>query len=172
MNDIVDVDLFATVKVLTALVAPMATLPNERDAGLIVAGAAPVPVRLLVWVPAESATVSVPVREPTAVGVKVTEMEQLPLAATEPQLALAEKSPLALMLVTPNAAVPVFFRVNVFAVEPPMPTDPKELEAGESVAVWLNADGTAATSPTKSNRADARTCAKTNAFIRRMPPQT
>ena len=165
-NDIVEPDLFVTVKVLGALVAPMAALPNARDAGLMVTGAAPVPVRLLVCVPAESTTVSVPVREPVAVGAKLTLMEQVPFAAREAQLLPVEKSPPALMLVTLNAAVPVFFRVNVLELEPPIPTDPNELEAGDSVAVWPSAAEAASRRMARgSNSAEERTHTRETAFM-------
>ena len=48
VNAMAAADLLFTVNVLAALVVPRATLPNERDAGVIVTGATPVPVRLAV----------------------------------------------------------------------------------------------------------------------------
>src|SRR5450432_1259936 len=71
-----------------ALVAPTVCEVNVRLVGLRAAEgptAVPVPVRLAVCgLPAAlSVTVTVPVRVPAAVGVKVTLMEQLAPAATE-----------------------------------------------------------------------------------------
>ena len=80
------------------------------------AGAAPVPVRLMVCgLPAMlSVIVTAPVRMPVAVGVNVTLMVQLAPAATDvPQVLVCMKSPLATMLVTLSAAVPVLFSVTV-----------------------------------------------------------
>jgi len=72
-------------------------------------GAVPVPVRetLCGLFEALSVTVSVPVREPLAVDVKVTLTVQLEFAATlAPQLLVCAKSPLACMLVTEMEAPP------------------------------------------------------------------
>ena len=80
------------------------------------AGAAPVPVRLMVCgLPAMlSVIVTAPVRMPVAVGVNVTLMVQLAPAATDvPQVLVCMKSPLATMLVTLSAAVPVLVSVTV-----------------------------------------------------------
>ena len=71
-----------------ALVVATVCAANVRLVGLSAAEgptATPVPVRLAVCgLPvALSVTVTVPVREPAAVGVKVTLIEQLPPAATE-----------------------------------------------------------------------------------------
>jgi len=74
-------------------------------------GAVPAPVSetLCGLFEALSVMVSAPVREPLAVGVKVTLTVQLELAATlVPQLLVCAKSPLAVMLETLAAAVPVF----------------------------------------------------------------
>jgi hypothetical protein len=58
----------------------------------------------------------VPVRVPTAVGLKVTEMVQLAPALTEvPQVLVWEKSPLAVMLEMVSEALPVLVRVTVCA---------------------------------------------------------
>jgi hypothetical protein len=46
VNPIAVVPLFDTVKILAALGDPTATLPNARFAGVMVAGAMPVPVTL------------------------------------------------------------------------------------------------------------------------------
>jgi hypothetical protein len=109
-----------------ALLVPTAWLANVRLLGekLTVAEVAtPVPVRATLWepVPALSVTVTEALREPEAVGVKVTLMVQLPPAATlEPQLLLWAKSPgleppseMPEML---SAAFPVLFTVTAFAV--------------------------------------------------------
>ena len=83
----------------------------------------PAPVRLTVWVlPATllvlSVTVKVAVLDPGAVGVKVTLMVQLPLAATEPpQVVVWPKSPELVperaIPVMVKAVLPVLFRVTV-----------------------------------------------------------
>src|SRR5205807_10115469 len=78
-------------------------------------GAAPVPVRLTdCGLPAAlSVMVIAPVRVPVAVGVKVTLMAQLAPAATDvPQVLVCMKSPLATMLVTLSATVPVLVSVT------------------------------------------------------------
>src|SRR5437667_426111 len=82
----------------------------------LVTGAAPVPVMLtMCGLPAAlSVMVIAPVRVPVAVGVKVTLMAQLAPAATDvPQVLVCMKSPLATMLVTLSAAVPVLVSVTV-----------------------------------------------------------
>jgi hypothetical protein len=132
------VPAFLTVKVVAAVVVPTVIEPNPWVAGVTVIGAVPVPVKLAVCVPALSIAVRVPVRAPVALGVKVTVMAQLAAAATEGQVLVAVKSPLADMLVTVSRAVPVFVRVNVRVVVLWLPTvaEPKAREAGVSVAVW------------------------------------
>ena len=61
-----------------------------------------------------SVRVSVPLREPMAVGVKVTLKVQLALAARlEPQVLVWEKSPLATMLLMLRVALPVFLRATL-----------------------------------------------------------
>ena len=60
-----------------------------------------------------SVIVSVPVRDPAAVGVKVTLIEQFVPAATDvPQLLAWAKSPLVAMLVMLKAALPLFLNVT------------------------------------------------------------
>ena len=60
-----------------------------------------------------SLIVTVPVRVPAAVGLKVTLMAQLPPAATElPQLSVSAKSPLTAMLVMARLTVPALVRVE------------------------------------------------------------
>jgi hypothetical protein len=132
------VPAFLTVKVVAALVVPTATEPNPWVAGVRVIGAVPVPVRLAVCVPALSITVRVPVRAPTALGVKLTVMAQVAAAATEGQVPVAVKSPLADMLLAVSAVVPVLVRVNVRVVVLRLPTtaEPRARDAGVSVAVW------------------------------------
>jgi hypothetical protein len=70
---------FLSVIVCTALVVPSARIPNDRDAGNIVTGAIPVPVKATDWglLEALSVTVSEAVRLPKAEGIKVTVMLQL-----------------------------------------------------------------------------------------------
>jgi hypothetical protein len=79
-------------------------------------GAVPVPVRVTVCVAGLALSVMViePLREPVAVGVKVTLRLQLALAARlEPQVLVWEKSPLAVMLVMLRVALPVLLRVTL-----------------------------------------------------------
>jgi len=82
------------------------------------AGVVPVPVKLTVWVlPVAplllSVMVSVPVRVPAALGVKVTLMVQEPPAVTLlPQLLASEKSPLMATLATESAKPPLLDRVT------------------------------------------------------------
>ena len=60
-----------------------------------------------------SVTETAPVREPATVGVKVTEMVQVPAAATEaPHVLVWLKSPLAAIVVMVRAAVPVLVSVT------------------------------------------------------------
>ncbi len=64
-----------------------------------------------------SVTETAPVREPATVGVKVTEIVQVPAAATDaPQVLVWLKSPLAAMLVMVSAADPLFVSVTACAV--------------------------------------------------------
>jgi len=81
-------------------------------------------------------TVIEPVREPVAVGVKVTLMVQDELAARlEPQVLLCEKSPLAVMLEIERVAVPGLLRVTLWGLLP-VPTTCEEnvKEVGERLA--------------------------------------
>src|SRR6266852_9795532 len=75
----------------------------------------PEPVSETDWglLEAASVMVSVPVREPLAVGVKITLTVQLELAATlVPQLLLCAKSPLACMALMEIEVVPGFDKVT------------------------------------------------------------
>jgi hypothetical protein len=93
-------------------VLPVATawLPKERLVGeTLTAGVVPVPERLTVCgLPvALSEMLTAAVRAPVAAGVKVTLIEQLPLAATElPQVLVWAKSP----ALVPASAKPVIFK--------------------------------------------------------------
>jgi hypothetical protein len=61
-----------------------------------------------------SVMVTAPVLVPTAVGLKVTLIVQLPLTATlDLQVCVWEKSPLAVMLVMVRVALPVFLSVTL-----------------------------------------------------------
>jgi len=61
-----------------------------------------------------SATVSEPVREPVAVGAKVTLIVHDELAARpEPQVLVSEKSPLTVMLEIASVALPGLLRVTL-----------------------------------------------------------
>ncbi len=78
-------------------------------------GAMPEPVSETDWglLEAASVMVSVPVRVPAAVGVKVTLTVQLELAATlVPQLLVCAKSPLACIALMEIEVVPGFDRVT------------------------------------------------------------
>ena len=82
------------------------------------AGAVPVPVNDTVCgLPlALSVTKTAPVREPAAVGAKVTEIVQLPAAATEaPHVLVWLKSPLAAIAVIVSAADPALVSVTTCA---------------------------------------------------------
>ena len=94
---------------------PVVTLPKATLAGLVtrLPAVAPVPERATVWVPTVSTTERVPLNAPVEVGVKVTEIVQLPPAATlDPQVLVSAKLPEALMPVTANAALPLFVRIT------------------------------------------------------------
>jgi hypothetical protein len=88
-----------------------------KEAGeRLTTGPVPVPVRLTVCVAglALSVMVKAPVLVPRAVGLKVTLMVQLALAATlEPQVFVWEKSPLAAMLLMLSVPLPVFLSVTL-----------------------------------------------------------
>jgi hypothetical protein len=93
---------FVSVMVCAALVEPVVCEANVRlvgervTAGDVVIGRAPVPLKATVWGEplALSVMVTVPVRAPVAVGVKLTEMVQLvPPATTLPQVLVSAKSP-------------------------------------------------------------------------------
>jgi hypothetical protein len=96
---------------------PTACAGKVKEVGeRLTTGAVPVPVRLTVWVAglALSAMVIEPLREPVAVGVKITLRVQLALAASlEPQVLVWEKSPLAVMLVMLRVALPVLLSVTL-----------------------------------------------------------
>jgi len=82
----------------------------------LVPGAVPVPARLALCVAelALSLTVSEPVREPVAVGVKVTLIVHDALAARlVPQVLVSEKSPLAVMLEIASVALAGLLRVTL-----------------------------------------------------------
>ena len=99
------------------LLAPTATEENVNDVWeRVTRGAVPVPERLTLWVAGLALSVMVmePLREPMAVGVKVTVMVQEALGARlEPQVLVWEKSPLTAMLVMVRLAVPVFVSVTL-----------------------------------------------------------
>lgn len=77
-----------------------------------------IPERLVVCVPTASTTVSVPVRVPPAVGVKVTPMLQEPVASElvhEFATGTTAKSPVVVMLVIESADWPVLDSMAVIA---------------------------------------------------------
>ena len=111
------------VTVWTPLAVPKVWAPKVRLEVLrLTAGPPPAPLRLTAWWPSEalSVIVSVAVRVPVAVGVKVTLIVQLAPPATElPQLLVWAKSPALVparaTLVTLKLALPVFVRVTGWA---------------------------------------------------------
>lgn len=114
---IVELPVFVMVTVCPELVVPTSCPVNVSDE-LSNEALAPMPVPVSEMVcgdpVAESVMVTVPVRVPGTVGVKVTLIVQDPLfAATDvPQLLVCAKSPLATMLVIESDAVPVFVSVT------------------------------------------------------------
>jgi hypothetical protein len=115
--------LLVSVVDLAELVVFWAWFPNEMEVGLKVGGGSvPVPVRESLWGLPEalSATLILALREPVAVGLKVTLMVQLPPAATGelvlhvPPLAMLKSDafvPVIEMLLIVSGPVPVFFSV-------------------------------------------------------------
>ena len=89
--------LLKSVTACCALEAPRVVGGKLRLCGLIVAIAPdPAPLRLMVWgePAASSAMASIPARGPAAVGVKVIDNKQLPVAGTlGVQLSVSAKSP-------------------------------------------------------------------------------
>ena len=108
----VAVPVFVSVTLWPELVVPICWLEKVKFvADKLTAGSVPVPVRLTACgLPeAVSVIVSVPLRAPVAVGVKVTSIAQLLPAATDPlQLLVSAKSPVVAMLVMLKGAVPLF----------------------------------------------------------------
>src|ERR1700738_2264423 len=106
-------------KVLVALVVPIGTAPKARLAGVVVTGAAPVPVRLtkasrfLLG----SDMLAAPVMDPTSVGVKKScAVQEPPLPGILlPQLSVSVKSPLITIGLMRWAAGPLFVIVTPFA---------------------------------------------------------
>ena len=114
---------------------PTACAEKVKEAGeRLRAGAVPVPVRLTVWVAGSLSVIVIePLREPVALGVKVTLRVQLaPAARLEPQVLVWAKSPLTVMLVIVRVALPVFFSATVWALLlVPTGCSEKVKEAGE-----------------------------------------
>src|SRR5207249_3387623 len=118
------VPVFVSVTVIGALVVASGWLPKRRLVGANrTPGAVPFPLRenICGLPPASSASDSVPVRAPEAVGVKVTLMVQVPPAAKVAGLVgqalapvlVAAKSPEAANELIVKAAAPVFVSVTV-----------------------------------------------------------
>jgi hypothetical protein len=86
--------------------------------GRLTEKSSPVPLKLTNCVLPEvplllSVTISVPLREPPEVGVKVTLIvQEAPAATLVPQLLVCAKFPLAVMLATASAAFPELDRVT------------------------------------------------------------
>ena len=110
--------MFCTVADWLGLVWPTTVPPNARLDGLAESagpGAVPLPERPMLVGPFGSLveTVSVPLRDPLAVGAKVTFTAQVaPAARLVPQLFVCAKSPLVAIEVIDADAVPVFFTVT------------------------------------------------------------
>src|SRR5437870_757072 len=116
--------VFVSVTVIGALVVASSWLPKSRLVGANpTPGAVPFPLSVMICglPPASSASDSVPVRAPEAVGVKVTLMVQFPPAAKVAELyghALHDALPISKSLEAANelivkAAAPVFVSVTV-----------------------------------------------------------
>ncbi len=95
---------------------PTTTLPNAAVESVAL-GDCPVPVRLTLAIPPPLCVkLSVPGREPAALGVKLTLTVQVPLTATEPQLFDCAKSVEPVEMPTPvkvSVFVPVLVTVTV-----------------------------------------------------------
>lgn len=111
------VPVFVSVTDWGALLELTLTDPKVRFSGDKVTSGASIPVpesAMLCGLPGPlSVKISVPVRVPAAVGVKVTATVQvLPEARLLPQLFVSWKSPLAAMLPMVRVPAPVFFNVT------------------------------------------------------------
>jgi hypothetical protein len=129
---------FVSVTVWAELVVPTVRLENVRLAGETVTGEEPVPVRLTVCglFEALSLNVSVPPREPVAVGKNFTLIVHVaPAAMLAPQVLVAiEKSPLVEMLENASAVFLRFVSVtDLAALTLPTATVPRLKVATESV---------------------------------------
>ena len=107
---------FESVTTLAALVVPTLWLPKSGTGeGERLGGAVPVPDTPEVWglLLALSVTVSVALRDPVAVGVKVTLIVQVaPTGTLVPQLFVCAKGVGVVMLEIPSVALPVFVSVT------------------------------------------------------------
>jgi hypothetical protein len=126
------------VTVWAALVDPTTRLPKDRDAGEALSvgpEGVPLPVRLTVLVAPPALTVRVPVREPVAVGVKVTlTVQDAPAAIEDPQLLVWAKSPLVVIDETDAAELVVLETDTVCAaLVVPTTADPKFSAVGATV---------------------------------------
>src|ERR1700675_1318766 len=95
---------------------PTTELANARLVGITDTGGTPGPVSgtVCVPVPALSVSVSVPLRIPATLGVKVTLILQLTLGGSDPwQRLLVAESPLVAVPAMTKAAVPVLVSVMV-----------------------------------------------------------
>ena len=103
--------MFCTVRTLAALLAFTNWLPKASDDGDRPTGVTPVPLSCAVCgvFEALSLTVSVPVRAPGAVGVKVIEIVQLSFAAS----VLGESGQFEVWAKSPEIEIPVMVRGTV-----------------------------------------------------------
>lgn len=104
--------------VWAALVVPTDWLENSSEVGFKKTLRTPVPDRFKAWglVLASSVTVTVPVSDPTVVGVKVMLIEQLLLAARVVTQPVAAKSPVVATLVMFRGTDWLLVRVTVLAL--------------------------------------------------------
>jgi hypothetical protein len=133
--DSLDVSLLLTTTDLTAVVFPTpCVVLKASDVGENVSGAMPVPVRETTCAPEVPVTVSVPVRAPVAVGLKVMLTLQDFFAAREvPQLFVWAKSPL---IATVSGIATLRLLVTLALPAPlvePTATEPKLSDVGETV---------------------------------------
>jgi hypothetical protein len=132
------VPLFDSVVDCDAVVEPTTVEANARLAGLALSagpGAVPVPLSATETAPETSVlTVSVPLREPAAVGLNFTVTVQDPPAAMlVPQVLVCEKSPVIVTDDTDAAVEPLFETVTVCgALVVPVVCDPKLRAVGDA----------------------------------------
>jgi hypothetical protein len=133
------------------------------------ADATPVPLSVIFCglVFALSVIVTIPVRDPAAVGVNVIEIVQLPRAATElPQVLVWAKSPVMVMLPTLKTTDELLLTVTDFAaLVIPTATLPNERELLERLALWASAGRAAVIMKTDAKRMKLEATTRRTMFI-------